>query len=112
MKSSMTTLILAIVIAGAANAQSSPAVDLANKIADKMKDTLGLSQGQRSQIFAVNIHLYDQKKGVLQRFQNRDSISRRLQMIENTRDSLYNEKLTPAQFQVYREKKRHLVNNN
>jgi choline dehydrogenase-like flavoprotein len=104
--------LFAFALVNGAKAQNSPAVDLANKIADKMRDTLGLTQTQRSQIFDINMQLHTQKQSIVGQSQNRDTIARRLQRIENTRDSLYNEKLTPPQFQLYKEKKRRIVNSN
>lgn len=94
------------------NAQNAPAEMLANKIADKMKDSLNLTQSQRQQIFVINIKLANQKKSIFEKYQNRDSIGIHLQLIENTRDSLYREVIDESKYDQYKTKKRHLVAGN
>lgn len=104
--------VICVVLFSTTSAQSQPSVELANKIADKMKDTLQLSLQQRQQVFAINLQLANQKKEVLRSYQNRDSIGHHLQRIETNRDSLYNPLLTPDQFLLYKSKKRVLVTAN
>jgi hypothetical protein len=111
MKNVLSFLIF-LFFAGPAYTQSTPAVQLANKIADRMKDSLGLNQNKRNQIYDINMKLHQQKREVLQNFQNRDSIARKLQRIEMRRDSLYQKKLTDQQFQLYLSKKKNIINNN
>lgn len=94
-----------------AKAQS-PAAQLANKIADKMSDSLALSSQQRQQLYAINMRLSNQKMQARSRSQNRDSVGVALQQIENSRDSLYRPILTQQQFDRYRQKKRKLVSAN
>lgn len=93
-------------------AQSLPAEHLANRIADKMRDSLTLSSQQRQQIYAINIRLSNQKMQARSRSQNRDSVGSALQQIENSRNSLYRAILTQQQFDRYRQKKRKLVSAN
>jgi hypothetical protein len=95
-----------------AKTQPIPAVRVANKIADKMKDSLGLSQEQRQQVFAINIRLFNYKAEARKRYQNRDSVEIAMQHIENRRDSLYRSLLTEHQLNLYKQKKRVLISNN
>jgi hypothetical protein len=93
-------------------AQQTPAVQIAQKIAQKMQDTLSISPQQRQQIFQINIQLNDLKQAVRQQTSNRDSLQRGFQRIERGRDSLYHTVLSDEKYQLYIQKKRNLVNNN
>ena len=94
------------------HAQTSPAENVAGSIADKTKDSLQLSPEQREKIFSVNMQLHNLKQEARNQWQSRDSVSRALQRIENTRDSLYRPILTRQQFELYRQKKRILISVN
>jgi len=93
-------------------AQNAPANELAKKIADKMMDSLVLTQSQRSKVFAINMRIHQDKMEVRRQYQSRDSVGRGLQLVENKRDSLYRGVLDATQFSLYQQKKRNLVNNN
>jgi len=95
------------------NAQStvSPGVKIAENIAGKMKDTLGLSNSQRDSIYAINIALHEKKMAAWQQNLASDALRRQLQIIENTRDSLYQRILNEPQFFLYRQKKNRLIAN-
>lgn len=82
---------------------------LAANIADRMKDSLGLSTAQRDQVNTLNLQISNQKQNVRSRFANRDSITVGLQKVENGRDSLYKTVLTEQQYIIYRQKKRTLI---
>jgi len=86
--------------------------EISNKIAQRMKDSLGLTTDQKSQVYNVNIQLHSQKMLARQQNENVDSLTVRFQRIENTRDSLYRPILTTEQFLLYVDKKKNLVNNN
>lgn len=88
---------------------NTPAARLAHHIADKMKDTLGLSNQQRANVFKINMDLFKAKKEARGQSQPRDSVGRKLQAIEATRDSHYKEVLTQGQYVLYLQKKRWLV---
>lgn len=92
--------------------QPTNAMTVANKIADKMKDSLGLTQQKRQRIFVVNIQLMNQKARERKQSLNREAIRMSLQNIENKRDSLYKPFLNPVQFATYLQKKKNLVGNN
>jgi hypothetical protein len=91
---------------------SAPAVELAQKIAKKMKDSLNLNGNQRSQVYAINLQLHNQKQLIRQQNSNPDSLSRKIQRVEKMRDSLYRPVLGEPKYQLYLQKKRNLVNNN
>jgi hypothetical protein len=85
---------------------------LASKIANKMKDSLSLTQSQRDSIYQVNIQLNSQKQAFRSQFSNVDSLRVKFQGVENTRDSLYHLILTSQEFNLYQQKKRSLVTSN
>jgi archaellum component FlaG (FlaF/FlaG flagellin family) len=96
-----------------AQAANAAATQLANHIAQKMKDTLNLTQAQRNQVYDVNLLLHNQKQQA--RTQNTGTpqqLTLQIQNIEKTRDSLYQPILTAPQYELYRQKKRNLVTNN
>jgi hypothetical protein len=92
--------------------QQSPMVQYANKVADRMKDSLQLTPDQRNKVYKLNIQLSIQKMQARQQSGNRDSVGRSLQRITNTQDSLYSVILNKEQFERYKIKKGQLLNNN
>jgi len=93
-------------------AQNTVATQLAEKIAQKMKDSLLLSESQKEQLYTINLQLSDRKSAVRQQYATSDSLGIKIQLVEKTRDSLYKAVLTEQQFILYRQKKKNLVNNN
>jgi hypothetical protein len=91
--------------------QSTPATTVANHIAQKMKDTLGLSDSQKEQLYQINMQLHEAKMAKRQQYAGSDSLRLRLQWVENTRDSLYRTVLNEEKYQLYIEKKKTLVSN-
>lgn len=109
----LLTLFVFLAIRTAVTAQGSgPGTQIANRIADKMKDTLGLTQQKRNQVFAVNMHLHNRKMIVRQQTTNPDSLQARLQRVEKKRDSMYQRILPPPKYQLYLQKKRNLISSN
>jgi hypothetical protein len=94
------------------HAQKPIVMQQADRIATKMKDTLGLTIPQKNQVYAVNISLYNQKMVVRKQYTNMDSITVQIQRIENKRDSLYHIILPEPKYILYRQKKRNLVSVN
>lgn len=88
-----------------------PAQQLANHIAQKMKDTLGLSTQQRNDIYNINMSLHQQKQEARQLHSGPD-LRNFLQAIEHTRDSLYHNVLPNEKYLLYIEKKSNLVSAN
>ena len=96
-----------------AQVDSTKAIILAQKIAQKMKDSLGLTQIQKNRIFTVNMKLYSLKKDVRLKNQNNiNVITQQIQNIEKTRDGLYKLILNIAQYENYKLKKSKLITNN
>lgn len=94
-----------------ANAQN-PGTQLANHIANKMKDTLGLTTPKRNHVFAINMFIHNKKMIIRQQTANPDTLRVRLQRIENKRDSMYKTILPPPKFQLYLQKKGNLISSN
>lgn len=94
------------------NSQTVSADIVAQRIAQKMKDSLLLSEDQKTQIYNINLNLNNHKMLVRQQQISSDSLRLKIQQVENTRDSLYRPILTEQQFLLYREKKKSLINNN
>ena len=95
----------------AQNGDNNHAIQLAHRIAKKMKDTLDLSAQQRQQIYQANMNLHDQKQAARQN-SPQDSLQVRIQRIEKTRDMLYMPILGNEKYQLYLLKKRNLISNN
>ena len=110
------SFLLVIASVSAVKAQSNndntPAAKLAHHIADKMADSLGLTNQQRATIFAVNMELNRQKTEARSKSQDRAAVGKDLQKIESTRDNYFKTVLTMEQYQVYLQKKRRLVTSN
>jgi hypothetical protein len=108
------TVVLFVLNANIVFAQEqNPAQSLASKQAKKMQDSLNLTNAERQQIFQINMDLHKSKTEVRQNnTNNRAETGRQLQRIENTRDSLYRTVLAEQKYQLYRQKKRNLINNN
>ena len=114
-KQKMKPLLIAIfilVIQLGSIAQSPAATQLANHIAQKMKDTLGLTEQQKSQVYNINVNLNNLKMAVRQQYTNYDSLRIKTQLVEHTRDSLYHIILLEPTYQLYLQKKRNLVTAN
>jgi hypothetical protein len=115
MKLKLLTIAITLVITSTCfgQATSANAVQLADKIATKMKDSLGLTAAQKNQIYDVNMQLHNDKQDArTQHAGNPQQIATAIQNIEKTRDSLYQPILTIAQYNEYKLKKKNLVSNN
>jgi hypothetical protein len=96
-----------------ARAQLSPAQLFARKTAIKMKDSLSLTGWQQQKLYEVNMLLSGKKMNARTTYADKpDSMSYYMQKIENSRDSLYGNILTPEQMQQYKQKKITLIANN
>lgn len=94
------------------NNQSSLAENVSERIADKMRDTLGLTPQLRNKIFAINMQLHQQKQAARQQYTNRDALQVFIQNIERTRDSLYQAVLPNDKYMLYKQKKKELIRAN
>lgn len=87
-----------------------PAEQLSINMAQRMKDTLTLTNAQRAQLYDINMDLHA-KKSIARVQAGTNNPGIQLQEIENTRDSLYRAVLTPEQYSLYRQKKNRLIHN-
>ena len=105
-------ILLFLVTAAVVTKGQSPVADsLAQKMSFKMKDSLGLTEGQRVQLYQLNLQLHEIKSGKRQLYTGTDSLQIHIQWVENTRDSLYRSVLTQEQHVLYLQKKTNLINN-
>lgn len=100
-----------ILMAGRLNAQT-PSERLADKMSARMNDSLSLSAAQKRQLYNINMQISNDKLALRQRYSLADSLQIKTQQVENMRDSLYRQVLTEQQFLLYKQKKKHLLNNN
>lgn len=91
---------------------SNPSVQLAQKIARKMQDSLLLTVEQKDQLYNINLLLHNQKMAARQQYNKTDSLQKALQGIENARDSLYHAVLPDDKYLLYMQKKDTLINSN
>lgn len=101
-------IFLLSILATNSQAQNSAEV-LANKIATRLKDSLNLSDSMRLKLYDINMQLHNKKTIVRTQFMGSDSLHYKIQLIENTRDSLYSTIIPPSIFVIYKQKKRQLV---
>jgi hypothetical protein len=95
-----------------AQQQEPPEAQVAHKIANKMADSLSLTNQQRAKLFAINMELSKKKKEARKKSTDRTVVGQELQQIEGTRNAMYKTVLTEEQYGLYLQKKRNLVNNN
>jgi hypothetical protein len=111
----MKKIIIGIIVVVAclqAKAQSATAQAIANKMANRMKDSLVLSDAQRDSVYSINIRLHNQKMSMRTNYTGTDSLTRKIQDVENSRDSLYHLVFTTDQYDAYKQKKKNLITNN
>jgi hypothetical protein len=104
--------ILLVLIGIAAKTQQNPAEALAQKIANRLKDSLQLTEVQKTQLYTVNMQLHTLKQQRRQQYAGTDSLAFKVQKVENMRDSMYQAILPPEKYLLYRQKKPVLLNNN
>ncbi len=109
---SILILITLFFLSTIVNAQTDYATQLANKIAQKMKDSLNLTDQQKKSLKDINMSLHNLKQQAWKQHPMSDSLRIFLQRAENKRDTLYSAVLTHQQYLLYKQKKRYLVNNN
>lgn len=105
-------LLTALLVTINSYSQTTSADEVAARIADKMKDSLLLSTSQRNNIYSVNLYLNNQKQIARQKYSDTDSLRYHIQVIENSRDSLYKKIIYEEKYLLYKEKKRNLINSN
>ena len=90
-------------------AQSAASDQVASSIAQRMQDSLQLTNAQKASVYSINQSLSMQKQSVRQAYTSMDSLRIKFQRIESTRDSLYGTVLDQGQFAQYMQKKKNLV---
>lgn len=93
-------------------AQNSFATQIAEKIAQRMKDSLLLSDKQKDSIYSLNIRLNNEKAQLRSQYADMDSLQYHTQRVEASRDSLYRTVLDEEKYRLYKTKKRNLITNN
>lgn len=96
---------------GKSYSQTSAAQQLAQLFADRMRDSLQLTEQQRNAIFTTNMLLHSQKQAIRREYSDTDSLQIKTQKVESMRDSLYKKILQPDQYQRYKERKRFIIRN-
>ena len=104
-------VILLLVLSVKASSQTSPAVNQANRVAQRMTDSLSLNSVQKDSIYNISLGLNNQKIAVRQQYAGSDSLVFKLQLTESRRDSLYRPILTDQQFQQYIQRKLSILGN-
>lgn len=104
--------ILFLFIGVASRAQSAAAIQVAGRIAQRMKDSLSLSDQQKDSIYSLNILLSNRKAELRQQYTNMDSLEHHFQLVESSRDSLYRIVLGEEKYQLYKTRKRSLISSN
>lgn len=79
-------------------------------LADRLRDSLSLNGKQYQELFKINLALEEQKKNARSMDDQIDVKRKRVQKIENTRDSLYATILNTKQFEAYKSRKSSLLN--
>ncbi|MFB6454375.1 hypothetical protein ACE38W_03805 [Chitinophaga sp. Hz27] len=95
--------------AAVCKAQSGPTTHDAG-IVQRLTDSLHLTATQQSTLLQTSVNISQQKMQVRQTITNADSLRLKLQQIENGRDALYKDILTPSAFQLYKGGKNYFLN--
>ncbi len=95
-----------------AQQQNTPAEKLAHHIANKMADSLNLTNQQRQNIFTANMDLHQQKMQARSKSQDRIIVGKELQRIEGTRNSYYKNILTETEYNLYFQKRQVFITAN
>lgn len=104
---------LVIVFAGEKAFSQSPII-LAEKQAQRIKDTLQLTEAVKQQLYNINIGIITRKQSARETYKNNPTQLRaQIQLCENQRDSLYKTVIVPDQkYLVYLQKKTSLLSAN
>ena len=86
---------------------------VSKNIAQTLQDSLNLTGTQKKQLESINMELHTQKMNARSQYAGQDSLLRRkIQLIENTRDSLYRPILGETKYLLYRQNKYKLLRAN
>ena len=85
--------------------QDSIIIARSKKITDRMNDSLRLNMNEYNKLLTINQSILEQKSKLMKSTGERSQISRQIQMVENSRDSLYQLVLPPKKYERYRQLK-------
>ncbi len=111
MKKLIGTVVVLIALMNNVNAQSSTPETQASQIAQKMKDSLSLSNLQKSQVEAATVIVQNIKVNLRQLYNGR-ALDNYLFMAEDHRDSVYRNLLPADKYLLFKQKKATLLGNN
>lgn len=86
----------------------------AANITGKMQKDLRLTNEQQVQVYKVHMILMEQKQQVWQKAKelSEKDLDRKMQAVENKRDSMYQKVLDKEQFVLYKQRKTYFIYNN
>lgn len=85
---------------------------IALRIAERLKDSVGLTDGEKIAVYEANLWLHNQKIIAWSQFNSTSNLTTEIQRIENKRDSLYRNIIAESRFQLYFSRKKNLIHNN
>ncbi len=103
--------LMLVLVSFKTKAQSSAAEQAANRMAQRVADSLHLTSSQKAGLYKINLSLNNQKLAAKQQ-PAADALRQQLQLIESKRDSLYRSVLTDQQFQQYTQRKASILGYN
>jgi hypothetical protein len=81
-------------------------------MAKTMAGSLELNAKQEDALYQINMNLHEQKATARKKIPDHDKLARTIQQIENRRDSLYRQVISPDKFVQYKARKENYVRNN
>jgi hypothetical protein len=112
MKKIFISIVVLLFVAGGSYAQISPTDSLANLLAQRMKDSLGLTNDQTSQVYNLNTTLSSREANLRKQFTGSRSLPSYLKLLGEQRDSLYKNALPNDKYQLYILKKQNIIPGN
>lgn len=79
-------------------------------LADRLRDSLLLSGKQHQELYTINLIIEEEKKNVRSLGEDPFLVRKKVQKIENKRDSLYQGIFNTEQFILYKDRKSTLLN--
>ncbi|PZR28926.1 MAG: hypothetical protein DI535_04200 [Citrobacter freundii] len=86
-----------------------PVIPFAEKVANRMRDSLSLSSIQRDSVYAINVRLMQESQDTRAKNLPPVELQTELQLIEGSRDRLYRQVLGQEKFLLYKPRKFALV---
>ncbi|PZR25216.1 MAG: hypothetical protein DI535_18980 [Citrobacter freundii] len=105
----MTILILGLGITQGFCQTGESGTAFAEKVANRMRDSLSLSAIQRDSIYAINVRLMQESQAARTKNLPPEELQTELQLIESTRDRLYKAILGQEKYLLYKPRKLALV---